>query len=809
MASGSQNMTTYNARTVTGSNSAASPAGALLLSGEDRADDATGDTWIFLDSAGGTDTPWGIKHDQANNKIHIYGNNTDSVWTRMNTGDTYILGKVGIGYDPETSGNTYKLYVNGSSFFNDHIYLVADKEFYMQYDNTMYDVLHNHNNGNISVNAASAGLYIAYSNTTFVDWMNGRMQLKDGCLSIFPNNNNYREGIRIHSTGSWSDITLCGDDNTGDSGISANSWFIGNNNGNFYIARNGSPGSTAWLECVNNIWSTMNPLWIKGGSTEAGGDVNRLTTSAGMPGNMQYNTSRRGTQIYSNGIAFADPYNGNGNTDAGWIRHLETTGNTGYLEIGVGDDGNEEIIVRQYNTSNNVARQMYLLNSAGFTTVSNQSTDSSYAHAAMQIREANYAGASSDTWGVAPRLAWHWSGRVAAQIGLASNGWLHEAPSTGTNFYRIVCETGTWNISITGNAGSATYASSYLASRGSVSGSNHAEALKAYFNSYKASEPRNALVAHYSSASGNGSLCMGYFLSGYNSNPYGGFFVCHYNNPYYVGISNGTYTQQHILTSTNYTSYTVTKTGSGASGTWGINITGRSYIATYANYVSNAAHSVTLGTSGWGASNPWNAGNRTLIWGQSGKASASSDTADIVLYYGTHANAGGAGYFLHLDGGVWSMCGIYTAVWNDFAEYRVSDVREPGYVIAPASDGKNYLTTERMQPGARIISDTFGQSVGYCDEARTPLGVSGRVLAYPARAREEYKIGDCVCASPGGKIDIMTREEIMMYPDRIIGIVNEIPNYDVWERTVSEEGGGAKTHHLKTEVKGRIWIDIK
>ena len=32
MASGSQNMTTYNARTVTGSNSAASPAGALLLS---------------------------------------------------------------------------------------------------------------------------------------------------------------------------------------------------------------------------------------------------------------------------------------------------------------------------------------------------------------------------------------------------------------------------------------------------------------------------------------------------------------------------------------------------------------------------------------------------------------------------------------------------------------------------------------------------------------------------------------------------------------------------------------------------------
>jgi len=119
---------------------------------------------------------------------------------------------------------------------------------------------------------------------------------------------------------------------------------------------------------------------------------------------------------------------------------------------------------------------------------------------------------------------------------LGSNGSLYECPGTGTTFYRLVYESGTWGISISGNAASSTYASSYLANRGSVSGSNHAEALKAYFNSYKSSEPRNCLVAHYSSASGNGSMCMGYFLSGYDSNPYGGFFVCHYNSPKYVGI---------------------------------------------------------------------------------------------------------------------------------------------------------------------------------------------------------------------------------------------------------------------------------
>jgi hypothetical protein len=44
-----------------------------------------------------------------------------------------------------------------------------------------------------------------------------------------------------------------------------------------------------------------------------------------------------------------------------------------------------------------------------------------------------------------------------------------------------------------------------------------------------------------------------------------------------------------------------------------------------------------------------------------------------------------------------------------------------------------------------------------------------------------YQVGDAVCAVEGGKIDKMTREEIKEYPDRIIGIVNEIPDYDIWK----------------------------
>lgn len=92
-------------------------------------------------------------------------------------------------------------------------------------------------------------------------------------------------------------------------------------------------------------------IWIQGVGI-AGGDNNRLTLVSGTPSGLEYYTSCRGTILYSNGIAFADPYNGGSNNDSGWIRHLETTVNAGTLEIAVGDDNsNEEIHFRWYDTT--------------------------------------------------------------------------------------------------------------------------------------------------------------------------------------------------------------------------------------------------------------------------------------------------------------------------------------------------------------------------------------------------------------------------------------------------------------------------
>lgn len=111
-------------------------------------------------------------------------------------------------------------------------------------------------------------------------------------------------------------------------------------------------------------------------------------------------------------------------------------------------------------------------------------------------------------------------------------------------------------------------------------------------------------------------------------------------------------------------------------------------------------------------------------------------------------------------------------------------------------------TNKRLQPGCKITSDTFGTCIGQTIKAQTPIAISGRVLVYPYKNKNEYKLGDAVCSAPGGTVDIMTREEIMMYPERIVGTVSEIPDYEIWS-------GGAQNGASDIIVNGRIWIYVR
>lgn len=142
------------------------------------------------------------------------------------------------------------------------------------------------------------------------------------------------------------------------------------------------------------------------------------------------------------------------------------------------------------------------------------------------------------------------------------------------------------------------------------------------------------------------------------------------------------------------------------------------------------------------------------------------------------------------------------AVWNDYAECRQSDCSEPGRVVFEKGDDTLTKTEKRLQHFAGVISDTWGFSQGETDKAKINIAVAGRVLVYTYQDRNNYKPGDCVCAAPNGTIDIMTREEIIKFPDRIVGIVSCVPDYEEW-------GGGKNADRDPVKINGRIWIKVK
>lgn len=148
------------------------------------------------------------------------------------------------------------------------------------------------------------------------------------------------------------------------------------------------------------------------------------------------------------------------------------------------------------------------------------------------------------------------------------------------------------------------------------------------------------------------------------------------------------------------------------------------------------------------------------------------------------------------DNGVLVAKKVRGAVFNDYAEYRESLIKEPGRCVVETGYGDLELSTKRLQLGGNIVSDTFGFSIGETNKAQTPIAVCGRVLAYPYEDRYKFIAGAAVCSGPNGTISLMTREEIKEWPDAIIGYVSEIPEYKEWGTD-------------KIQINNRIWIKLK
>lgn len=135
------------------------------------------------------------------------------------------------------------------------------------------------------------------------------------------------------------------------------------------------------------------------------------------------------------------------------------------------------------------------------------------------------------------------------------------------------------------------------------------------------------------------------------------------------------------------------------------------------------------------------------------------------------------------------------AAWNDYAEIRIAkDDVAPGLVVCDTRDGRLELSSERLQPCPHVVSDTYGYLLGEISEEGIPIAVAGRALVAMDYTMSDIDIGDCVCAGLNGLASKMTRQEIINYPDRILGVVCEIPSYN-------NIGG--------LDVDDRIWINIK
>lgn len=142
---------------------------------------------------------------------------------------------------------------------------------------------------------------------------------------------------------------------------------------------------------------------------------------------------------------------------------------------------------------------------------------------------------------------------------------------------------------------------------------------------------------------------------------------------------------------------------------------------------------------------------------------------------------------------------VYNAVWNDLAELRDQETTiEPGYVqFMNEQTGK--LTKKYHKYAVGIVSDTYGIILGLDSKSKkikkgqVPIQISGRVLQHFSG---KLKVGDQVCQQKDGTVRKMKWWEKILFPERLIGIVDEIPMYETWGEN-------------NVKVNGRIWIKVK
>lgn len=469
---------------------------------------------------------------------------------------------------------------------------------------------------------------------------------------------------------------------------------------------------------------------------------------------------------------------------------------------------------------------------------SNTAPSNFYYNGALEIRESNLVTSSQSSFNYAPRIGFHWGGRIAASLSFNSDGIFYFRKQDGSSRATIDANVNglATNASNSTNAEYISNESVYMRFHWNPQngqpnylwGGNDAGNMYIY-------NPSNFKVRYLSSLDTRNdvinpsSLATGVqfdFKSASNTGLTGWSGVMTYR-PYGSGNDwSGGPAHQFAFHQDGVLHHRISL-GDSTWGSWAVIIDSNNIGSYSSHYAPNAGNADTVdgyhadafvkkaGDTMTGDLNFQTIGqwpvpsdetypinSAGIRWsGSSDYAKiyyevAAADTGRLVFNTGDDSNCiisfrNRDTQYAYID-----TQGLHGAVWNDYAECRKSNENEPGRVVLEDNFGVCQITIKRLQPFAGVISDTYGFCQGETNDAKTPLAVAGRVLVYTYQNKYNYKIGDCVCAAPNGTVDIMTREEVREYPDRIVGTVSEIPDYEVW-------GTG------NVKVNNRIWIKVK
>lgn len=266
-----------------------------------------------------------------------------------------------------------------------------------------------------------------------------------------------------------------------------------------------------------------------------------------------------------------------------------------------------------------------------------------------------------------PGIYWR-TGSITTTNSVAtiSSNWYKVLDSNNYTDYTVTKTgtgaTGTWGINITGNAATATTA----------------EALtNKTLNSTTIHNTAGSFTFQGSGEPWSGTDWVG-FQVGSNADKFQIRAINGTTLGYRQNDSGGTNTSwgawYSLLSSGNYTDYTVTKTGGGASGSWGIDITGGANTSKY--LMNRGSNTVSINDSTWGISIISQGHTiRDKVWHQQwkqsglkftpqgGSESNITDSADLVYYLSSSNTANLLTLNMAIDGIIYAGLG-FKGVWN-------------------------------------------------------------------------------------------------------------------------------------------------